>query len=300
MSNSAQTKEGVRFAPSETALSTAMLRALAAHDPRQEVRGGDILAELFLTDEQRATLRDGRIRDWVMKNRITPGAYEFMIARTAFFDEIVRKALLENIPQFVLLGAGYDTRPYRFAHFLGKTSVFELDAFPTQCQKRGLLEKSGFPIPVNVTFTPIDFTSDDVEQTLLESGYDREKAALFLWEGVSYYLSREAVDRTLAAVRSLSAPGSCIAFDVALLSPEGLHEENFARLREQMKSNHPAEPAHFGIPQGFLDEFLAGRGFRVKEHIRPDQMELRYLTLLDGTRIGHVPTVFNLIVAQRA
>jgi methyltransferase (TIGR00027 family) len=214
---------GISHVPSETALATATMRALAAHDPREEIRGADTLAELFLTEEQKTPLRDVNIRNWVFKNKISPGAYEFMIARTAFFDDVFRQALVEKMPQLVMLGAGYDTRPYRFAHLLDDASVFELDALPTQLRKKEMLERAGVDVPANVTFIPIDFATDDLEQALLRAAYDRGCNTLFLWEGVTYYLSKEAVDRTLAVVRSLSAPGSLIAFDFASISPEALN-----------------------------------------------------------------------------
>ena len=74
-----------------------------------------------------------------MQNKIAPGAYEFMIERTAFFDQIVRDALVRNLPQIVFLGAGYDTRPYRFKDLVLDTRIFELDAPPTQFRKRKVL-----------------------------------------------------------------------------------------------------------------------------------------------------------------
>ena len=61
------------------------MRALAACDPRKEIRRNDYLAEIFLDEEQKKPLKDLAIRAWVMKNKIAPGTYEFMIARTAFF-----------------------------------------------------------------------------------------------------------------------------------------------------------------------------------------------------------------------
>ena len=64
----------------------------------------------FRKEEQKKPLKDLAIRAWVMRSRIAPGAYEFMIARTAFFDRIVEQALKENIEQMVLLGAGYDSQ----------------------------------------------------------------------------------------------------------------------------------------------------------------------------------------------
>jgi methyltransferase (TIGR00027 family) len=137
------TKGSVEHQPSGTALATATMRALAAHDERKEIRGCDYLAEIFLPEDRKARLRDLKVRQWVMKNKIAPGAYEFMIARTAFFDHVVRDALLRNIPQIVLLGAGYDSRPYRFKELLRQTRMFELDAQPTQLRKKEVLERAG-------------------------------------------------------------------------------------------------------------------------------------------------------------
>jgi hypothetical protein len=53
------TKRSVEHQPSETALTTATMRALAAHDEREEIRGSDYLAEiLFLPEQRKAPLKD--------------------------------------------------------------------------------------------------------------------------------------------------------------------------------------------------------------------------------------------------
>ncbi len=291
------TPQGVRYEPSETALATATLRALAAHDPRPEVQGPDNLAELFLTEEQKAPLHDARLHTWVLQNKVAPGAYEFMIARTAFFDEAVRKALAGGLPQLVLLGAGYDSRAYRFRHLLGTTRVFELDALPTQRRKQEMLDRGGIQAPDQVSFVPIDFGLDDLGRVLLDAGFDSSATALFVWEGVTYYLAADAVDRTLAAVRSVSAPGSSLCFDYASLSLAALGEEGARKLREQMRARHPGEPARFGIPQGQIGEFLAGRGFGVVEVLDAAAMEARYLTPANGSTLGKVPALFSFVVA---
>jgi O-methyltransferase involved in polyketide biosynthesis len=95
-------------------MGTATMRVLATYDEREEIRGNDWLAELFLSEDRRAPLKDPVKRQWILKNSVSPGVYEFMIARTAFFDHVVEEALREGLPQLVLLGAGYDSRPYRF------------------------------------------------------------------------------------------------------------------------------------------------------------------------------------------
>jgi methyltransferase (TIGR00027 family) len=273
-------------------MATAMLRALAAHDEREEIRGPDHLAEIFLTEDRRSLLSDPAKRKWVLQNKITPGAYEFMLARTAYFDHVVRQALLSNLSQVVFLGAGYDTRPYRFRDLVRDTRIFELDAAPTQLRKREILEQTATPLPDTLKFLPIDLSRDDLRSVLLAADFSMEAPALFIWEGVMYYLTAEAVDATLAAVRSLSAAGSSICFDYGSLSPGTLSEDRGRKLREHLRSNHPGEPVKFGIPSGSLEAFLNERGYTLVECLSSTEMESRYLTLRDGSVLGKVAPLF--------
>jgi methyltransferase (TIGR00027 family) len=271
------------------------MRALAAHDEREEIRGSDYLAEVFLTEDRKTSLKDLAVRQWVMKNKVTPGAYEFMIARTAFFDHVVRDGLLQNIPQIVLLGAGYDSRPYRFKELVKETRIFELDARPTQLHKKEVLEQAGIPLPAHLVFVPIDFNRENLKDVLPTAGFSRDQRAPFVWEGVTYYLSAKVVGDTLGAIRDISCAGSSVCFDYASLSAEALSEEGVKKLREHMKSQYAAEPTKFGIPQGKLGAFLAERGYVIIEHLSPSEMETRYLTLRNSSTVGKVPALFSLV-----
>jgi methyltransferase (TIGR00027 family) len=293
-------KKSIEHQPSETAMATATMRALAAHDDREEIRGSDSLAEVFLTEDRMTPLKDLRVRQWVMKNRVAPGAYEFMIARTAFFDHVVRDALLQNIPQIVLLGAGYDSRPYRFKDLIKDTKIFELDARPTQLRKKEKLDEAGINLPVHLVFVPIDFNRENLRDVLPAAGFSKDQKALFVWEGVTYYLPAKVIDDTLGAIRDMSCAGSSVCFDYASLSAEALSEEGAKMLREHMKSRYSAEPTKFGIPQGKIEAFLAERGYVVIEHLSPYEMETRYLTLRDGSIAGKVPALFSLVHAASA
>jgi methyltransferase (TIGR00027 family) len=291
-------KRSVEYQPSETAMSNAFLRALASHDEREEVKGSDYLAEVFLPEDRKRLLKDPAIRKWVVENRITPGMYEFMIARTAFFDYIIQQALRENVPQIVFLGAGYDTRPYRFADIIQDTNIFELDAKPTQRRKEEILHQAGVPIPKQLVFVPINFQTDNLKESLFGAGFSRDKKALFLWEGVKYYLSAEVVDSTLSFVRSNSPTDSSICFDYASLSSESLNYNGVKQLRERMKSRYPAEPTKFGIMQGKLVSFLSERGYDIIEHLTPNEMQGKYLALRNGLSVGALPSHFCLVHAS--
>jgi methyltransferase (TIGR00027 family) len=291
-------KKSVKYQPSETAMATAFMRALASHDDREEVKGPDYLAEVFLTENRKRLLKDPKVREWVLKNKIDPGAYEFMIARTAFFDHVVQQALWGNVPHLVFLGAGYDTRPYRFKDLIQGTKIFELDAQPTQQRKKEILHQVSITIPEQVVFVPINFETDNLKDALLGAGFGRGQEALFVWEGVTYYLSAEVVDSTLSFIRLNSRPGSSICFDYASLSPEALNNSSSKKLRERMKSRYAAEPARFGITQGRLASFLSERGYDIIEHLTANDMQRRYLALRDGSSVGMVPPLFCLVHAS--
>jgi methyltransferase (TIGR00027 family) len=300
MGNEMAEKSPLEKQASGTAMATAFMRALAAYDPRKEVRGNDYLAEIFLEEEQKKPLKDLAIRTWVMKNRIAPGAYEFMIARTAFFDRIVEQALKENREQMVILGAGYDSRPYRFEKFIQDTKIFELDAKPTQQRKKQCLQQEGISISRQITVLPINFETDNLKDVLVEAGFSGEKKTVFIWEGVTYYLRAEVVDHMLAFVRANSPSGSSIGFDYASLSDEALDENGAKELRKHMRSRHSNEPTKFGIRAGKIESFLAERGFEVVEHLTAAEMNGKYLPIHSYPDLGKVPSLFCLVYASVA
>ncbi|HWO09741.1 MAG TPA: SAM-dependent methyltransferase [Polyangiaceae bacterium] len=130
-------------------------------------------------------------------------------ARTTYFDAALARSL-GAVDQLVVLGAGLDTRVQRLP---GSASVrcFEVDAPQTQAFKRALLEKAGVEA-AGVSYVPADFEHEDWMEKLVAAGFDREKPTFFLWESVSMYLDRPAVERTLRAIAA-AGPGSVIAFD---------------------------------------------------------------------------------------
>lgn len=262
----------VAYKPSETAMGAATLRAFAAIDEREEYRGTDYLAEIFLTVERKRLLKDPVIMEGIIKNRIIPGMYEFIIARTAFFDNVVEQALQENIPQIVFMGAGYDSRPYRFRHLIGNTRIFELDSKPTQQHKKELLHSGRIPIPEQIVYVPIDFNTDDVGDVLTKAGFMNELKALFVWEGVTYYLSSTVIDDTLNTIKKNSPAGSAVCFDYASHSSETLHNEDVKKLRKMMRSQYPGEPALFGIQEGEIESFLLERGYTIEKLMKPAEM----------------------------
>jgi len=130
-------------------------------------------------------------------------------ARVTFFDGVVDH-FRPTIDQFVILGAGFDTRPYRLPATSAVTS-FEVDTPKTQEVKRDLLVKAGVDTS-RVRFAAADFEVDYWLAKLVESGFDTGRPALFICEGVVIYLDRAAVEDTLRKI-ALCATGTVLAFD---------------------------------------------------------------------------------------
>ena len=190
-----------------------------------------------------------------------PGVMGFLVVRERHIDEYLKTCLANGVQQVVILGAGYDARAYRFEEFKHGVKVFEIDHPATQQAKLKRVRKIFGDVPSYVTYVPIDFTTQTLEQRLLECGYDEHAVTLFIWQGVTQYLSLEAVESTLAFVVIHSAPGSALIFDymyTSLLDGTVKRGEVSKMQRDRWLSN---EALAFGFPEGTITAFLEQHGF---------------------------------------
>jgi methyltransferase (TIGR00027 family) len=126
--------------------------------------------------------------------------------RTAAIDAAVAGAVERGVDQLVLLGAGLDARAFRMPA-LAHVDVFELDHPDTQAYKRARVDGLS-ALARAVHFCAIDFERQTVAEALVPAGFDPKRRSIWIWEGVTMYLSLEAIDATLDALRELAAPGS--------------------------------------------------------------------------------------------
>lgn len=139
------------------------------------------------------------------------GLAHLILNRTGYFDSIIDKAK-NDAEQFVLMGAGLDTRAYNDLKNSG-LKIFELDQSTTQQHKRKYLQKAGIDT-THVTFVETDFSQKSWFNSLIPAGYDPHKRTIFLWEGVTLYLGEESVRHTLRTIKANAAAGSLIIADI--------------------------------------------------------------------------------------
>ena len=193
-----------------------------------------------------------------------PPQYEAS-ARITFFDAVLDRHL-PAIKQFVILGAGFDTRAFRLPKNMG-VQCFEVDAPKTQAIKRELVKQTGLDLD-QVTFVAADFEKEDWLDRLVVSGFDIDKPAFFLWEGVIIYLERSAVEDTLRKIAS-TAKGSVVAFDYFTTDPLTSRALYWRYARAATQAS--GEPLKFGIdstPPSHerLTELLQSCGLSLGEH----------------------------------
>lgn len=135
------------------------------------------------------------------------------LCRAAYTERTLKTAMLTGTEQYVILGAGMDTFAFHEKEFLAKHNVFEMDHPLTQADKKERIASAGWTVPENLTFVPVDFTRDSLTQRLTADGFDMTAKSFFSWLGVTYYLSAEAIGKTLAELSSLCADGSTLVFD---------------------------------------------------------------------------------------
>lgn len=274
-------------AVSQTAMLIASLRALACYEDDLLIRGNDTLARLFLPEEKRRTLENPEARR-MLRPMIPTGLFEYVIARTKHFDHLFGQCLQDGFRQIVLLGAGYDSRPYRLTAGAGKAFVFEADAPATQQEKRRIMADSGVPIPDTVRFVAVDFECDDLFGQLTTQGYDATVPTLFIWEGVTYYLSPQAVDEMLRTIGTHAAPGSLLGFDFQHIVGEHV----------LIDTKLQGEQSKFGMNANSCADYLGSFGFRVRQMLDAQSMENRYLLASDGTSFGHLNPMMYLVTAE--
>jgi methyltransferase (TIGR00027 family) len=263
--------------PSLTAEAVTMARALEHLKPPSERLIDDPWAELFLSAPARRALRawSGSLTGRVLR-RLGASGTTYVPLRHRFIDDHLLAALAGGADQVVLLGAGYDTRAYRFADELAGRPVFEVDLAAISRAKAATVDRNERELPdANVVRVEIDFESQSLEDVLPAAGFAVGAPTFFVWEGVPMYLTRAAVKGTLGAVHALGGDGSGIAHDMWHLvddpGPAGT-----ARRSAPGALSLIGEAVTFGVHPEDYDAFLDRHGFRVVDLALASELRTRY------------------------
>lgn len=287
--------------PSRTAEHNALFRAIEHPRQPKDRIVDDSIAHSFLSTSFRfiSLLSRNPICSAILCHYIDhrwPGSRTSLIARTRLIDEYVTLALANGIAQLVILGAGLDSRAYRIAG-VERTRLFEVDHPNTSVVKQAHIVRTSGVLPEHVHYVAVDFRRDQVRESLTAAGFDGFRPSLFIWEGVSNYLTEDAVRSTLSFIGSL-APGTTLAFtyvDEAVLRDPTVFaggsevQRTIARLKE---------PWTFGIQPSRTPGFLKECGLNLDTDLSAAEYRRKFYKDADRIRgyefyhvvFAHVPT----------
>lgn len=207
-------------------------------------------------------------------DRSMRGGWASFLCRKRYVEDKLTEAVSAGVRSVVILGAGLDTSAHRLP-ILADTSVYEVDLPENIARKRASLHKLHGTVPEHVTLVPVDFQTQDLQDTLAQHGYRFDTRTFFVWEAVTQYLTEEGVRRTMEVLAEAHT-GSRLVFTyirkdfldgMTFYGAEATYKEYVVKRRLW----------HFGMNPDGVADFLAAYGWRELEQAGPPEFADRYL-----------------------
>lgn len=255
-----------------------LLSAVEQNEPESCRLVDDDLAQLFLPAPLRwlvAATRPAAVRRALIKasERTGPGLWANLTCRKQFIGEKLTEAV-DDVDAVVVLGAGLDTVAYRLTRRVRKP-VFEVDLPVNIARKAKTVRRVLGELPRSVRLVALDFERDDLLTALSEHGYLPGNRVFFICEGVSQYLTEDAVRATLEGLRPTASGSRLVFTHVHRAFIDGTNRYGSPTLYRSVRKRH--QLWHSGIQPDEIASFLAGYGWRLVEQAGPDEFTERYI-----------------------
>ena len=268
-----------------TGAGVSMVRAIGMLYPKEKRLFEDPYSEKLLSPFNRFfvfLMHSPKIFDLIMKLRekSTPGVMGWLFCRVRYIDDVLKNSIAKKeIESVVSLGAGMDCRAYYIPGLEG-IRYFEVDHPSTIKKKIAKMKKILGELPDHVVYVPIDFEKQSLDTELKKAGYDLTSKTLFIWEGVTQYISKEANDSILKYVAQ-SAPDSKIVFTYILKSfieGKNIHEGIRTMYKLMVKR---FSIWIYGLDPAEIGDHLSNYSLSLIEDIGSEEVQERYMKLVN-------------------
>lgn len=239
-----------------TAESTALYRHMMGVDPLVERFVGPRWSPRAETWARGA--RWGLNPDVLMGR--TPSA---IAARQQRIDALTLAAVGEGVQQIVLMGAAFDTRPWRLE--VGAARWFLVD-HPSNAELR--VARSG-DLPALGQRVDVDVRESPLEPALRAAGFDPTLPTAWLLEGISAYVDLSDNRAALTQLAALSAPGSQVLLDVWLQRARG---SLYTRTLIEALAKRFAAPVRWACTLEEAEALLAETGWALRSRCGADEV----------------------------
>ncbi|OBI52055.1 hypothetical protein A5707_12740 [Mycobacterium kyorinense] len=202
-----------------------------------------------------------------------PGFWGGVVARKRYADEQVVDALSAGIKQFVILGAGFDTRAFRLIARAG-ADAFEVDLPENSARKKALIERLFGGVPASIELVAVNLETGDLENSLVTQGFQSNQPTMYVIEAVTPYLSHDAIARVFA-VLAKAPTSSRLVFTYILrefLEGKQLYGWDKAYQRWVVKEGI----YRFGLSPAGVGDFLRQYGWTECEQVGSAEYRARY------------------------
>jgi methyltransferase (TIGR00027 family) len=208
----------------------------------------DPFAHLFASSQGEEIL-ESALKRW-------PFFSDYLVVRAKFFDDTLRNfCAKEDTKQIVILGAGNDMRAVRLP-FLKRKKIFEVDYPDRITYKKDILKKASEKLPENTIYVGTDIKHDGLIKVLSSAGFMVNEKAVFIMEGLIYYLGSAGVDHLFEGLSQLPSLGSIFLLDHISqdMRQKSLDPE------KRIKHPYPEDPLGYLTHKGFkiIESVLLG------------------------------------------
>ena len=278
------------FRKDGTAQGVAKQRLIESIAKPEERIINDPYADRFVLGASFIKLMGHKLNVWVAE-KLVPGFHEHLISRTRFIDDLIKKSAASGVEQYVILGAGYDSRAHRL-ELPSSLRIFEVDQPEVQARKRSKLPKE-LPNLENITYVAVDFSHQSLTEQLMDAGFDQSKSTVFTLEGVSQYITKEAFDSMIKEMAALTQKANSIFFvsyasELLNKNPEACFGKGYPNAEKRAKlitygSAKVGEPwiSFYGAEE--IESVLSQNGYSIKENVTLKDLNSRYFAPVGRT-----------------
>jgi methyltransferase (TIGR00027 family) len=207
--------------PSSSALMyVARLRHIQSIHESTEHRNPDTLVRHFIPIVQRWR------STWIGKTELAKlrakPLYYYLVARTKYYDQVIKDAVSDGVKRIVNVGCGSDTRVYRFQELLRSNGVSVLECdLPEAIHIKEQMAKRWRPSDY-VEYLPVDLNDPAWPELEHWLGNRTAPKTMVLLEGVCVYVDESSFCRFLRLLAAKLSPGSHVCYDYKI---RGAHDD---------------------------------------------------------------------------
>jgi methyltransferase (TIGR00027 family) len=195
--------------------------------------------------------------------------------RSRFAEDRLAQAARRGVRQYVMVGAGLDTFPWRQPRSTRDLVIFAADHPASLIWTHRRLRDRGLERPPNLIHVPVDLEDCRIGESLSACGFDHDAPGFCSVLGVTQYLSDDAINALLSFVASLK-PGSEAVLSFVVPDEHLDGDDLQAAAGSVARTAALGEPWKSRLqPHVFLRR-LSDLGFAEIFHLTPELAQQRY------------------------